>query len=583
MTTTTRPSLRKTSHPMSKRARLHRIRDRRAGRHRTSRTRIRPRPESSFARARRASAGCVSGACGAKRSSTTRERGKLRPWFPVRISPAASVGEASHERWIRPPPQSQRLLAPGRRLPPRPSRRAREEPRHARAGAHRSRKSLRSGRILREGARGGAPAHRGLRGLRGPRVQARPHAKRGRKGRVRPPRASRQKPGGLPEPHAALLGGIHGGLPLQASDRQGAPVRARGRAPLSQRVSPRRAAAAGSERRPGGRAERRRVVPRPLRQGVLLLRSAGSRHPRRAHGGAAADRAGQGDGDPGGRDERLPLSASAGRRSARSAALHPDRQDAPRSGPLPVRDRSGVREIHGRDGGALPGRAGGAPEHPGGRGEMRADARHRARSASGVSSSARIPDRRGIPAQRGARGTPAPIPERGRGDGAAAPVRARHDLPGGLRALLPHRARLHRFRALERDRRGSGPRIGGGEPRLLRARHHRHRPAQVRSPLRALPESRADQHARHRHRFRLREPRPRHRVRAREIRPRQRDPDHHVRDDGGPRGGARRGPGARHDVRGPGPGREAGARGAGDDPDARARDRPGAQSAVHPG
>ena len=132
--------------------------------------------------------------------------------------------------------------------------------------------------------------------------------------------------------------------------------------------------------------------------------------------------------------------------------------------------------------------------------------------------------------------------------GAAGQGDRRHP-PGGLRRLLPDRLGLHPLRARARDPGGPGPRLGGGQPRRLRAGHHRHRPDRVRPALRALPEPGAHQPARHRHRL-LREPARRgDRVRHPEVRPRERGPDHHLRDHEGEGGGARRRPRAGHELR----------------------------------
>ena len=48
---------------------------------------------------------------------------------------------------------------------------------------------------------------------------------------------------------------------------------------------------------------------------------------------------------------------------------------------------------------------------------------------------------------------------------------------------------------------GPGPRFGRRQPGQLRDGDHRHRSAAVRPAVRALPQSRAHQHARYRHRF----------------------------------------------------------------------------------
>ena len=141
-------------------------------------------------------------------------------------------------------------------------------------------------------------------------------------------------------------------------------------------------------------------------------------------------------------------------------------------------------------------------------------------------------------------------------------ARARRDHVDGLRGLLPDRGRLHRLRAAQRHSGRAGPRLGGGQPRGLVARDYRRRSDRVRHHLRAIPEPRADQHARHRRRLLHEGARPGDPLRRREVRRRgRRGParraDHHVREAPGARRGARRGPRARHAVRRRRPDREA--------------------------
>ena len=119
---------------------------------------------------------------------------------------------------------------------------------------------------------------------------------------------------------------------------------------------------------------------------------------------------------------------------------------------------------------------------------------------------------------------PANVRERAR-------LRARRHHEDGLRRLLPDHVRLHQGRARSRNSRWSGTRLGRRIARRVLAPHHRRLPAQVRSPLRALPESGARVDARHRRRLLLRAPRRGDRVRAPEVRPRIGRADHHVRHD----------------------------------------------------
>ncbi len=132
----------------------------------------------------------------------------------------------------------------------------------------------------------------------------------------------------------------------------------------------------------------------------------------------------------------------------------------------------------------------------------------------------------------------------------APPVRAEDDQGDGLLRLLPHRLPTSsRFARAQRGQRRAGPRLVGWQPRRILPRDHRHRPARLRPPVRADAEPGPQVDAGHGSRLRRRGPRARHQLRAREIRPRPRRPDHHVRDDGRPRGGARRRARARPSVR----------------------------------
>ena len=104
---------------------------------------------------------------------------------------------------------------------------------------------------------------------------------------------------------------------------------------------------------------------------------------------------------------------------------------------------------------------------------------------------------------------------------------------------------------------GPGPRLGRRLARRLLPRDHRRRPDPLRPPLRALPQPGPQVHAGHGHRLLGRRPRPGHQLRRREVRARPRRADHHLRDDDGPRRGARRRPRARDPVRHRRPDREA--------------------------
>ena len=130
----------------------------------------------------------------------------------------------------------------------------------------------------------------------------------------------------------------------------------------------------------------------------------------------------------------------------------------------------------------------------------------------------------------------------------AGPRAGGHQLDG-LRRVFPHRRGLHPLGQGKRHPGGSGQGFGRRLAGVLRARHHRHRSPAVRPAVRALPESRTHLHAGLRHRFLHGQPRPRDRIRGAALRPVPRQPDHHLRQHGGARGGARRRPGARLSVR----------------------------------
>ncbi len=139
-----------------------------------------------------------------------------------------------------------------------------------------------------------------------------------------------------------------------------------------------------------------------------------------------------------------------------------------------------------------------------------------------------------------------PLRRPGAGGGAgAARDGARGDREDGLRGLLPDRLGLRQVREGQRDRGRSGPRLGGRLDRLLRAAHHRRRPAALRPAVRALPQRRARLDAGHRHRLLGQGARPRDPLRGRQVRPGVGRPDRHLRPHVPARRDARRGAGAR--------------------------------------
>ena len=140
----------------------------------------------------------------------------------------------------------------------------------------------------------------------------------------------------------------------------------------------------------------------------------------------------------------------------------------------------------------------------------------------------------------------------------AAPLRAEDDPRDGLRRLLPDRLGLRRLR--EAERRSASARAAARPPARSSPTASRS-PTSTRSATTCSSSASSTRAASrlpgHRHRLRRRRPRARHQLRRREVRPRPRRPDHHLRDDDGPRGGARRRPRARDPVRHRRPDREA--------------------------
>ena len=171
--------------------------------------------------------------------------------------------------------------------------------------------------------------------------------------------------------------------------------------------------------------------------------------------------------------------------------------------------------------------------------------------------------------------------EHGHHGAARAPaLRAQDDPRDGLRRLLPDRLGLHPLRQAERDQRRPGPRLGGGVARGLLPPDHRRRPDALRAPVRALPQPGPQGPARHGHRLLRGRARPGDQLRRREVRPRPGGADHHLRDDGRPRGRARRGPRAGGAVRGRRQGRQADPGGAGADARGLPARRPGAEAGL---
>ena len=284
-------------------------------------------------------------------------------------------------------------------------------------------------------------------------------------------------------------------------------------------------------RRPGG-------VPRHLR-GPLLHRDPGQSPAEQEKANVELIRLAQRARPAAGRHQRLPLPRAGGRRGARGAALHPDRQDLQRREALALRNRPALRQRRRRHARAL------SPTAP-----RRSTTRWTSPSAATleltfgkyqfpvfttpegersrtISSATRTrASKRGWPscARRtiGRDETRAEVP-------AAASTRARSHQEHGLRRLLPHRRRLHQLRQASGHPRGPGPRLRRRQPGGLRPGHHRPRPAAVQPALRTLPQPGTQVDARHRHGFLLRAARRGDPLRAREVRRGPRRADHHLR------------------------------------------------------
>ncbi len=308
-------------------------------------------------------------------------------------------------------------------------------------------------------------------------------------------------------------------------------------------------------------AEVERLV-RDLRQGERLPGDTGDRHPRAGRGEPAPGGVGGTDRPETGGHQRRPLPARGRRHRARRAALHPDRLAAFRGEPPALLVGGVLPQERRRDAGRLPGSSPGVGHHPGGgralqRGDQaRRDAHPAFPGPRGV--------RRSLVSAGAVReGIDAPLRERGVARGAGAPRdRAGGGGEDGLPALLPHRVGLRQLRQAVRHRRGPGPGLGRGLAGLLPAGHHRPRSHHLRPAVRALPQSRPHQHARHRHRLLGQRPGEGHRLRGQQVRARPGGPDRHLRHHQGPPGHPRRRPGHGRALRPGRPHRQAGAGGA---------------------
>ena len=232
-----------------------------------------------------------------------------------------------------------------------------ERQRHDARGDDRPRQHVRRGRVPPAGQgqrHHPGHRHRGLRRARAPGQQAsrilwgQPHQKKRR--RLRPRRLPAQdhlgaQQRGPAQPVQALQPLLRGGLAGQvAADGQGDPRRARRRPDGLHRLPVRRAADQAAARPRGRGAAGGRRVPGHLRQGELLPRADGPRPDIESRvrdglieiGGSWTSRRSS---------PTTPTTQGVRRHGARPAAVHPDRQDPGRRGPVPVRRQRLLHQV----------------------------------------------------------------------------------------------------------------------------------------------------------------------------------------------------------------------------------------------
>ena len=258
-----------------------------------------------------------------------------------------------------------------------------------------------------------------------------------------------------------------------------------------------------------------------LRPRRLLAGDPASRHRRGAAGHRRDAPAGPGARHRGGGHQRRPLPPPGGRRGARRAAGHRDGERSGRSQAIPLSRPGVLRQVRSGDAGALSRSS--SRRWPTPR-EWPSSASSTSRSATSFPSFPGPPNTRPTrscwiiwpaPAPSGA--TDRPCRRRSRPAG----LRARRHRQGGVRRLLPHRPGLHRRRPGAGHPGRTGPRLRRRLARGLRARDHQRLPAQVRPPVRAVPQPRAGVDARHRRGLLLRAPGRSDRVRPRALRTRR--------------------------------------------------------------
>ena len=248
---------------------------------------------------------------------------------------------------------------------------------------------------------------------------------------------------------------------------------------------------------------------------------------------------------------------------ARRAALHPDRVAAVGGEPHALLLRGVLLQERRRDAGRVPRPSRGGGQHPRGGGTLQR--RHRARRAcsSRTSRCPRATTRASYLRHQCELGL-----VRRYGDEVTPEVRERLEIELAVVEKMgfpPYFLIVWDFVTYAKNAGipvGPGPRLGRRLAGVVPAGHHRPRPAHVRPALRALPQPRPHQHARHRHRLLGERPGEGHRLRGQQVRARPGGADRHLRHHQGPAGHPRRRPGHGRALQPGRPHRQAGARGA---------------------
>ena len=417
--------------------------------------------------------------------------------------------------------------------------------RHAGRRHHRPRQRLRRLRLLGQGDGGRHQADHRHRGLRGARAPPAPAAGAlgdpGAEGRRRLRRrclhahdAARRDHRGHAQPVPAVLAGLAGGLLPQAPDgprTAGGPLQGDHR----HHRLPVRRGADQAPARPVRQALEAAAAYRDIfgpgnffveimDHGLPIEQRVRDGLRRIAQRAVAAVR----------RHQRLALQPAGGRHRARGAALRADRHQPGRPRPVQVRGHRLLPQEPAGDAGGehRRGMAGGLRHHPADRRAGRRQLRQGEPDAP-VPGAGRRDRGELLPGGGLARDGPALPGRLRRAAPRAGRVRDGHHRRDGVLLVLPGGRRLHHVGQEQRDQGRARTRLGGGQPGVLRARHHRPRPDRARAGVRAVPQPRARVHARHRHRLRRAPARRRHPVRHREVRRRPGRPDHHLRHDQG--------------------------------------------------